>query len=604
MRAKLKVSDLIAEFLEEKKIKVAFGVIGSANAHIYDSIAKRGYTQIINVHHEQAAVMAMGAYYRTNGEMAAALATAGPGVVNTITGIVSCWADSIPGLIISGQESTHHLKVHKHLRMQGTQGFDIARMVESVTKYATTIRDPSTTQNLLEIAYTAAIEGRPGPILIAVPFDVQSALIPRREWQEIALASYEAKGEDIQKIVECLKTAKRPVILGGHGIRLSNSTKQFSQLVARTQIPTLLTWAAIDILATDNPHLYGKAGIYGHRCPNFVIQNCDLLLVLGSRLAIPQVGYEIADFAPKAKLIVVDIDKDELKKYEERCEVTLAADCRDVLNKLLKATLNYNFSKEAWTTQCDAWKRKYPLVMDEHTDAGFINSYRFIDKMSEQLKDDQIIVTDMGTALLSGHQGIKLKENHIMFTSTGLGEMGYGLPAAIGAAFGGNGREVLCLNCDGGMMMNLQELQTIIHYNLPIKIVIFNNDGYLMIKHTQQALFKGQYVSTNKATGVSLPDYAKVGAAFGFETYSIKSWEEFDEFQMFLDSSNPSICEVFMHPEQPFIPKVKGVAQKDHTIISSPLEEMSPLLPLEVMKDEMIVGVNPKSIHMKRETQG
>jgi len=601
MNNKLKVSDLIAEFLEEKNIKIVFGIIGSANAHIYDSIAKRGYTKIVNVHHEQAAVMAMGAFYRTNGELAAALSTAGPGVANTITGIISCWADSIPGLIISGQESSRHLKDHKNLRMQGTQGFNIVQMVKGVTKYSDTICDPSTTQDILETAYATATEGRPGPAFISVPCDIQASFVAPRTWKEITVSAYEAKDEDINKIIQCLKESKRPVILGGHGIRLSKSTKQFSQLVARTKIPTLLTWAAIDILAADNPYFYGKAGIYGHRCPNFIIQNCDMLLVLGSRLAIPQVGYDIRDFAPKAKIIVVDIDGEELKKYEKRCEAVIEADCGNVLYKLLKIIEEPMHNNKSWRPRCDIWKRKYPLVMKEHTDDGYINSYKFIDKMSEQLKDDQIIVTDMGTALLSGHQSIKLKENHTMFTSTGLGEMGYGLPAAIGAAFAGEGREVLCLNCDGGMMMNLQELQTIKHYNLPVKIVIFNNDGYLMIKHTQQALFEGKYISSNRATGVSLPDYAKVARAFGFEAYSIKSWDEFDTFKMFLDSPTPSICEVFMHPEQPFIPKVKGVVQEDRTIISSPLEEMSPLLPLEAIESEMIVGVNYKSIRMKRE---
>ena len=239
--------------------------------------------------------------------------------------------------------------------------------------------------------------------------------------------------------------------------------------------------------------------------------------------------------------------------------------------------------------------------MNEHKDDGYINSYKFIDRLSDCMKDNQIIVTDMGTGLLSGHQGIRLKSNQTMFTSTGLGEMGYGLPAAIGAAFAGRGREVLCLNCDGGMMMNLQELQTIIQYDLPVKIIIFNNDGYLMIKHTQKMLFKGKLVSSNKKSGITLPDYAKVAHAFGFESYRINSWDQYDKtIKRFLNSKKQAICEVFMEPEQDFIPKVKGVVREDQTITPAPLEEMSPLLPLEIIKEEMIVDINEKSLQMKR----
>ena len=239
--------------------------------------------------------------------------------------------------------------------------------------------------------------------------------------------------------------------------------------------------------------------------------------------------------------------------------------------------------------------------MNEHKDDGYINSYKFIDRLSDCMKDDQIIVTDMGTGLLSGYQGIKLKSNQTMFTSTGLGEMGYGLPAAIGAAFAGRGREVLCLNCDGGMMMNLQELQTIIQYDLPIKIIIFINDGYLMIKHTQKMLFKGNLVSSNERSGITLPDYSKVAHAFGFESYRINSWDQYDKtIKRFLNSKKQAICEVFMEPEQDFIPKVKGVVREDQTITPAPLEEMSPLLPLEIIKEEMIVDINEKSLQMKR----
>lgn len=594
-------SDLIAEFLEKKEIKVAFGIIGSANSYIYDSIAKRGYTKIVNVHHEQTAVLAAGAYYRASGKMAVALATAGPGVANTITGIISCWADSNPVLIISGQESTRYVSKHKNLRMIGTQGFDIAKMVSDVTKYSDTVLSASEVQDKLESSFRETKNGRYGPSLLAIPFDMQSCEVEEREWSEESTLEDEIDNQHVDYVLNCLNNAKRPVILGGNGIKLSGSKDNFVKLVNKLKVPTLLSWAGIDILPDNNENFYGKAGIYGQRSSNFVIQNSDLLLVLGSRLAIPQVGYDFNDFAPGAKIIVVDIDAEEAKKYEEHCDRLIIGDCGQLIDKLLNRIDEISPSINEWKRKCDEWKEKYPVVMEEHLDAGFLNSYRFMDKISDYLKDDQIIVTDMGTALLSGHQAIKLKEGQSMFTSTGLGEMGYGLPAAIGAAFAAEGKEVLCLNCDGGMMMNLQEMQTIKHYNLPVKIIIFNNDGYLMIKHTQKMLFKGKYVSTNKDTGLTLPDYQKVSRAFGFKTNSIYNWEEFDEsISQFLNANGPAVCEVFMDPEQAFIPKVKGVKKEDGTIVPPPLEEMSPLLPLEQVKNEMIIGLNKKSLIIER----
>ena len=600
----MKVSDLIAEFLEKKEIKVIFGVIGSANSHIFDSIDKRGYTKIVNVHHEQAAVMAMGAYYRTCGKIAAALATAGPGAANTLTGILSCWADSVPGLIITGQESSGYFESHKNLRMMGTQGFDVARMVKKITKYSTTLHDSMLVQDELEKSYNMIFEGRFGPTLVDVPFDVQSKVVPRREWNLEQLSDVTSvSDENIEYVIECLRKAKRPVILGGHGIKLSNSKDNFIQLVSRTRIPTLLTWAAIDLLPFDNENFYGRAGVYGQRCSNFIIQNADVILVLGSRLALPQVGYDIRDFAPHSKIIVVDIDIHELHKYEKKCDKLIYGDCGEVIDKLINSMKERISNKTPWITQCKEWREKYPLLMKEHKNEknGYLNSYAFMDKLSEYLTEDHIIVTDMGTALLSGHQAIRLKENQTMFTSTGLGEMGYGLPAAVGASFASNGREVLCMNCDGGMMMNIQELQTIIHYELPVKILVFNNDGYLMIKQTQNLLFNGKFVSSNKETGISLPDYSKIAIAFGFESYTLNSWTDFDKTIMqFLNSRSPSICEVAMDPLQEFIPKARGVLGEDNTIITPLLEEMSPLLPLETIQEEMIAGLNDKSLRIKR----
>jgi len=603
-----KVSDIVALFLKQKEIEVIFGVIGSANSHIFDSIDKLGYTKIINVHHEQAAVMAMGAYYRSSGKLAAALATAGPGMVNTVTGVMSCWADSVPGILLGGQEATHHLSQHRKLRMLGTQGFDAVKMLQDITKSSSVVLDPDETQDILEEAYNSVYDGRPGPAYVDLPFDVQSKATTLRPWQTFpTVCGAEINNEDIDDIISSLKEASRPVIIAGQGIKLAGAEEIFKKLLKNWKIPTLLSWGAIDLLADDHPQFYGRSGIYGQRAANFILQNSDFVLVLGSRLALPQVGYDINDFAPGAAMIAVDIDEGELEKYAHRLERGIAADVGDVLSSLSKLKSQYDGPPMEWTSRCNDWVDRYPQVMPEHYEKSsqYVNSYRFIDRLSAHLQNNHVIVTDMGTALLSGHQAIRIKDQQKMFTSTGLGEMGYGIPAAIGAAFSDLSRPVLCLNCDGGMMMNLQELQTIVHYRLPIKIIIFNNDGYLMIKQTQKLLFKGEFTSSDENSGVSLPDYDKLGKAFGYETFSIRNWEEVDPvLGSFLSSDGAAICQVYMDPVQDFAPKVKPTVTDDGGIIPSSLDDMSPLLDLDILKSEMGELINKKSIDARRIING
>jgi acetolactate synthase-1/2/3 large subunit len=590
----IKVSDLIAEFLREKEIDTVFGIIGSANSHIFDSIDKLGYTKIINTHHEQAAVLAMGAYYRASGKLSAAIITAGGGVTNAITGIASNWADSIPGMIISGQENFNYVSTQEHLRMYGTQGLNICKMVKEVTKMAIPFTDETNIQDTLELLYATTISGRPGPCLLDVPMNLQAKKVEKQEWVKYF---YYPDEPDVDTIVTELNKAKRPVILGGHGVRLADAKDEFRAFIDKTQIPTLLTWSGIDLLDNDNPYFFGRFGLYGQRAANFIVQNADLVLVFGSRLALPQVGYDFSQFARNAKVIVVDIDEIESKKYP----VThIKADCLETLENLLN--VSYLLDNNKWLEQCNGIKQRYPWIDNEiHKDNGYINSYKFIDRLSNHLKDNHIITTDMGTALLSGHQAIKLKPNQTMFTSLGLGEMGYGLPGALGAQAACPDRPILCLNCDGGIMMNLQELHTIIENNMPIKVVIFNNDGYLMIKHTQKMLFKGDYVSVDKKTGIGLPTFSKLMPAFGYSYYQLDKWEDFDsKIEVFLNDPSASCLEVFMDPEQDFVPKVKGVLKEDGSIFPPPIEEMSPLLPFETIEKEMIIGTSEKSKLIKR----
>jgi acetolactate synthase I/II/III large subunit len=597
-----KISDLIAEFLKINEIDCAFGIIGSANSHIFDSINKLGYTRIVYVHHEQSAVMAMGAYFRASGKLSIALVTAGGGSSNAITGVVSNWADSIPGIIISGQEQHKYMVNNKNLRMYGIQGYDSPDMVKKVTKYAKTLTPDDNIQDELEKSLSISINDRPGPVWLDIPFDVQGKKINPREWNIVkkTITSTKNMGDAVEYIKHKLLNSNRPVIVAGHGIRIASYKKQFIELVNKLKIPVILTWSGIDLLPECHPYNFGRSGVQGERSANFIIQNSDLVIVLGSRLSLLQTGYDIKDFAPHAELIINDIDLNESAKHKRENSKQINCHTEALINGLLSTEIKV-LDISPWLTYCNKMRTKYPKLMPEHSDDKYINSYKFIDKLSNELIGNEAIVTDMGTGLLSGHYGIKLKDDNVMFTSLGLGEMGYGLPGAIGAAFARKGKNVICLNCDGGIMMNLQELQTIKHHNLPIKIVIFNNDGYLMIKHTQKMLFNGVYNGVNAATGLSLPNFEKISNSFGFAYNAIRTWDEYDtNIKVFLSNNCPSICEIFMNPEQEFIPKVKGIKTIDGAIFAPPIEEMSPLLPFEEIKNNMISGLNDKSKIIKR----
>lgn len=601
MSNEVKVSDQVALLLEEMGIRHAFGIIGAGNVHLFESISRRGYTEIVCMHHEQAATMAMQAYYRTHGRLAAALLTTGGGATNGVTGVVSAWADSVPGLVIAGNENGKYCFPENPLRMWGVQGYDSVQMVEKVTKYAARVNDP--TQSLLELEKAAhiALDRRPGPVWVEIPMSVQSARLDAASlarFQPNKAPRLAPPDNAVARVVEALRTAKRPVLWLGHGIRLAGATAQLAKLVDELDIPALVSWAGIDMLDSHHRRVIGRAGVYGQRAANFVLQNSDYILSIGNRMAIPQVGYDLSELARGAQIDVVDIDETEGTKLGNRVHEFIHADASAFIDTLRAAATAGIGAKTEWLAQCAQYQEAFPWIGSEHADPdGFINSYRFMERLNHFFKPNQLVVTDMGTALLCGHQVLKFKPGQRLMTSTGLGEMGYGLPAAIGASFANDRGEVMCLNCDGGMMMNLQELQTIAHHRLPIKLFIFNNDGYLMIKHTQNALFnKAGYVGTSKSSGVSCPDFSKIAAAFDMPAFQIRSWDECDDVLAQVQAADgPVVCEVFMHPEQLFVPKLSVASTPQGTLVSPPLEDLSPLVPLADLEAAMLVGVHDKS---------
>jgi len=603
---RLSTSDIIANFLKEKKIKHVFGIIGSANAHIFDSIRKLNYTQIVNVHHEQAATMAIQTYYRVTGKISAALITAGGATSNAITGVLSAWADSMPGLIITGQENSKFMNIHKGMRMWGIQGFDSINMVKQITKYSSRIFNASNTLYELEKSYFIALNGRPGPVWLDIPVNVKGEYVKKIKTLKrfkIKKNNKIIKVNEFKKLKKLINQAKRPVFWFGNGIRLSKSEKLVSKVIKKIPLPFFLSWAGIDLINSKHHLNFGRPGLYGNRASNLILQNSDLIIAVGTRLSIPMIGYVQDEFARKAKIIHVDIDKTELNKIKKNDVLKLNLDAKYFLNLLINKKFTYNkTSLKKWTIYCENLLKRFPHIERKaHKDTnGFINSYNFINKLSNYLKGDECIVTDMGTALLSGHQVISLKNNQRMMTSTGLGEMGYGLPGAIGASFGKNKQEIICLNCDGGIMMNLQELQTIDHYKLPIKIFIFNNDGYLMIKHTQKNLFGGKYTSVNKDTDVTCPDFKKVASAFNMKYFYIRTWNNFKKnMPKILKTKSPMIINVMMDPEQFFHPKLGTGKNSDNVIVSPPLEDLSPLLSREELNKSMIIPLHEKSKNLK-----
>lgn len=613
-----KVRDYIAKFLADQGIRHVFGIVGAGNAQIFDAITRLGYTEIVCVHHEQAAVMAATTYYRMTGKVTVALLTTGAGSTNGMTGVVSAWMDSMPVLVISGNENSRYTTADNPLRIWGVQGYDSTEMAEKVTKWSARIMQPENVLDVISRAYSIAGTSRQGPVWIDVPMNIQAALVEEAKLTPVvAISAGESKKpptggterilqgqEGVAAVEKILAGSSRPVLWLGHGIRLAGAEDRVKQLVEKLGVPTLVSWQACDILDSDHPLCFGRAGVYGQRAANFVLQNCDALICIGTRLAIPQIGYDLSEFARAAQIAMVDIDSHELLKLGDRINAPILSDAGKFIDHLMRSTKK-PFSMADWIKQCKNYRLRYPVVGPEHADmqnesgTRFINSYRFMQSLEKHFHDDQIVVTDMGTALLSGHQVLKFKTGQRMMTSTGLGEMGFGLPGAIGAAIGA-GKEVMCLNCDGGMMLNLQELQTIAHHNLPIKLFIFNNDGYLMIKHTQKALFSGRYSCSDRKSGVSCPDFSKLAYAFGFPSFQIRTWEDVEVIIPKVQAiKGPVICEVFTHPEQPFVPKLSLVQQKDGSIISPPLEDLSPLLPRAEIRKDMLIGLHKKSDNLE-----
>lgn len=586
----IKVSDYIFDFLASKGIDTIFSVSGGAAAHLLNSVAERNFKYICN-YHEQACAMAAEGYARIANKPACVLVTNGPGSTNTITGVVGAYQDSIPMIIISGQvpvnQSLGSLDNIK-LRQLGVQECDIIDMVKGITKYAVQVTDPKTIPYHIAMAYNEATTNRMGPVWLDIPLDVQSTLIEPEEF--IINNSFKTTDYNIENIVDIILHSKRPLIITGNGIHLSKTEHYFKILKDKLKIPVISTWTSKDLMDHNDPLFVGNFGLLGERAANFAVQNADLLLVLGSRLSIPNVGYQSHLFSPNSIKIMVDIDENELNKPTIKIDYPINEDLNNFFIDILPLLQNKSIPNwDEWINKTQSWKSKYPVFQPEYkTNTNRINSFYFMEVLSDKLTDNNVIVTDMGTSYTCTMQSLQMNGKNRLFTSSACCSMGFGLPGAIGAHFGDPNKNIILIAGDGGLQMNIQELQTIIHNKIPLKIFLLNNNGYLAISLMQDNLFKGKYIGSNLESGVSNPNFIKLADAYGFKTYTFNNNTELEKnIDEVLNTEGPVLCEIMMIENQLLIPRVQSSKDENGKIISNSLENMFPYLSKEEMKEIM-----------------
>jgi acetolactate synthase-1/2/3 large subunit len=598
---KQRIADFIADFLVTNNVTDIFSVTGGGAMHLNDAFGHHSKLNCTYNHHEQACAIAAEAYARVNNKIAAVCVTTGPGGTNAITGVVGGWLDSIPMLIISGQVryDTTARSTGLNLRAMGDQEFDITKAVSCMTKYAEMVIDPQQIRYSLEKAFFLAHNGRPGPVWLDIPLNVQAEEIetdsligydPQKERIELTEA---VSIDTINKIIERIKSAKRPVINAGSAIRYSNGFNIFQKLVEKLNIPVVTGWNSIDLIHDEHPLYAGRAGFYGDRSGNFAIQNSDLVLSLGSRLSIRQVGYNFISWAREAYTIVVDIDSDELKKPTLHIDLPVCADVKDVMEKMLLQLKDDNIpEKNDWIIWCQNRKKKYPVVQQKHyDDTDYVNVYAFIKELSSSLEENIYTVVGNGSACVVGSHAYVVKKGQRFFINSAIASMGYDLPAAIGVCIAGGKNEIICVTGDGSIQMNIQELQTIITNKLPIKIFMINNHGYHSIRQTQKTFFGEPLVGIGpESKDLEFPDMEKLAYAYGYPYKKCVCNKDLKNFILeSLNEKGPVIAEVIVSTNQIFEPKSATKRLDDGTMISAPLEDLAPFLPREEFLENMII---------------
>lgn len=614
---KIKVSDYVSQFLVDNGITHAFTVTGGGAMHLNDSLGhQKGLTCVYN-HHEQACAIAAESYARIHNKIAALCVTTGPGGTNAMTGVVGGYLDSIPMLVISGQVryDTTARSTGLNIRAMGDQEFDITKSAAAMTKYAQMVTDPKQIRYCMEKALYIATTGRPGPCWIDIPVNFQGFYVDTDELEGFDPAEYEAQlaphvtDEQVDAIIDKIKNAKRPVLYAGNGIRISGGYESFKKVVELLNIPVATGWDSIDEIYDEHPLYVGRGGIMGDRAGNFAVQNSDLVFAIGNRLSIRQVGYNWKTWAREAYVIMNDVCEDEMKKPTLHVDMPVWADAKELLEKMaarLEKTGEKVFTGNDWIERCQQWKKNYPVVLPKHyEDKNHANVYAFIKELSSRLSEGQVTVVGNGSACVVGSHAYVIKKDQRFIINSAIASMGYDLPAAIGAAVAEHGdkalygrsltddsvKDIILVTGDGSIQMNIQELQTVIHHKMPIKIFLINNQGYHSIRQTQTNLFNKNFVGIGPQSGdLSFPDMSKLAPAYGYPYLSCDGNDKLDEtIDKALGMKGPVICEIFVSTEQNFEPKSSTKRLEDGTLVSPPLEDLAPFLDRDEFTKNMII---------------
>jgi len=583
----MKLSEFVFQFLESKGVDSVFTVSGGGAIHLCDSLGRSNKIKYYCCHHEQAVSMAAEGYARTAGRPGVCLVTSGPGGTNTITGAACAWADSIPQIIISGQVYLNQTIGNSGLRQLGVQESNIIDLVKPITKYAVMVRDPQDILKHLEAAWRLATTGRPGPVWLDIPGNIQSAEIDpdllEHEEEPLFENRQESLRSQISVISNWLKEAQRPILHVGHGVRIAKAMGLLSELLDLYPLPVLTTWNATDVIDSSHPCFVGRPGAFAERGANFAVQNSDLYISIGTRLPFMVTGYNSKDFAREAKRVMIDIDPRELNKDSLDIHLKIEADAGEFL-KLFKDQLPpKEMLNPEWLGKCQNLRKVYPVVQASYKkQEKWVNSYYFTQLLSEVLGPDDAIMTDMGLSFVGTHQAFQVKKGQVICTNSGHAPMGWGLPATIGSCVAREGRRTVCISGEGGMMMNIQELSTAMHHHMNIKIFIYNNGGYLTIKQTQQLGFEGRLMGADYESGLSFPSFKHIAEANSFKYTRFSNNKEVEQgLDSFVNSDGPGICEIMVDPEQPQIPKAISVKEVDGEKKAPVYEDLYPFLDQE-----------------------
>ncbi|MFZ2968013.1 MAG: thiamine pyrophosphate-binding protein [Sulfuricurvum sp.] len=594
---KIRVADYIANFIYDSlKVKDIFLVTGGGAMFLNDSIALHGKINPILNHHEQASAMGAVAYSKYKNSFACAMVTSGCGGTNTVTGVLDAWQDNTPVFFLSGQvkkkETVYNTTLP--LRQYGVQEGNIVAIVKSITKYSIMVNEPLEIAYHLEKAQYLAKSGRPGPVWIDVPLDVQGATIDvdhlkHFDSKELELNyKTDSTENEIASVIADLKEAKRPIILAGNGIRLSDSVEDFKNFCRLYNLPVTTSYLGIDLLNTSSKLFVGRLGIKGDRAGNFALQNADYILVLGSRLSVALTGFEYKLFAREAKVTVVDIDTNEHLKNTVKIDNFINADVKNFLTKM-NSIIPVETDNE-WVNKCENWKKIWPVYLKKYESEENINKYTFIDYMCKYLNDDTTVVSDAGSAYYVTAQSLRIEKNQRFITSGAQADMGFTLPASIGVAVASK-KDVVAITGDGSFQMNIQELQTIVQHQFPIKIFVWNNNGYLSIRTTQRKFFEGREMGTDTNSGISFPNLEKIANAYGIKYYIAKKVEDLHEvLSQVMKEKVPVICEIINPENQEIIPTVASMKKEDGSMVSKPIEDMYPFLDRDEFKTQMIIS--------------